>query len=137
MNPAQQNDWQVDAKAMVRRQRWAWIGSIAASTIGMLLFAAGTELSEGPAHIGLMITGLVMIILGLVWGTLVYMQVIDEQERDANLWATYVGLTTYLALFVARFLAEKAGVAIPLTHDGIFIATIVATLAVFTWKRFF
>jgi len=131
------DDWQVRAKAMIRQQRSAWIGTIVTMFIGFALFGAATELAIGMARSGLMLAALALIIGGLLWGTVIYMQVIDEQERDANLWATYVGLTVYLALFGALFLARAAGIALPLNHDGIFLTTMIATLAVFVWKRFY
>jgi hypothetical protein len=34
-------------------------------------------------------------------------------------------------------LARAAGIALPLNHDGIFLTTMIATLAVFVWKRFY
>ncbi len=129
------DDWQTRAKAMMRRQRSAWIGTIIAMAIGFALFGAGTQ-AGGMVRGGLMLAGLSLIVIGLLWGTLVYMQVIDEQERDANLWATYGGLTVYMTLFCAQFLADMAGITLPLTHDAIFVTTMIVTLIIFTWKRF-
>lgn len=130
------DDWQTRASAMMRRQRSAWIGTIVTTAIGFGLFVVGTEQSDGLVRTGVMIAGLALIVVGLLWGTLIYMLVIDEQERDANLWATYGGLTVYMTLFCARFLADTAGIALPLTHDGIFGTTMIVTLIIFTWKRF-
>lgn len=131
------DDWQARAGAMIRRQRSAWIGTIVTMLIGSILFGFATELADNAIRSALMIAGLALIAGGLLWGTVIYMQVIDEQERDANLWATYVGLTVYMVLFVARFLGDAAGTSLPLSHDGIFLTTIATTLAIFTWKRFF
>ncbi len=105
--------------------------------IGFGLFLWGTEQGEGTLRTGLLLAGIALHVIGLLWGTLIYMQVIDEQERDANLWATYGGLVVYMVLFVARFLGDVAGVSLPLSDVGIFLATMIVTLAVFTWKRFF
>lgn len=131
------DDWQTRASAMMRRQRSAWIGTIVTMGIGFGLFLWGAEQREGAGHTTLLLAGIALNVIGMLWGTLIYMQVIDEQERDANLWATYGGLVVYMVLFVARFLGDVAGVALPLSDIGIFLATMIATLAVFTWKRFF
>lgn len=136
-NMPTRDDWQTRAGAMLRRQRSAWIGTIITMGIGFGLFVFATEQTEGTFRAGLMLAGLALIVVGMLWGTLIYMQVIDEQERDANLWATYGGLVVYMVLFMARFLGEVAGVSLPLSDVGIFLATMIVTLAVFTWKRFF
>ncbi|WP_374145520.1 hypothetical protein [Sphingomonas sp. 28-63-12] len=129
-------DWQAEASASIRKQRAAWLGTIATGLVGGAMFGLSISITNPIAHALFIGAGVLLSAIALVWGTLIYMSVIDEQERDANLWGTYVGLTVYLILYSVKFGADAAGIAIPIGHDGIFVATMAATLAVFGWKRF-
>lgn len=130
------DDWQTRARAMVRRQRSAWIGTIIVGIIGAIVFAEGLESGPGALRTALLLGGFLLVGASLLWGTIVYMLVIDEQERDANLWGAYGGLTVYMSLFSVRYLSDAAKIDVPLTHEGIFVVTMLVTLAIFIWKRF-
>ncbi|MBX9732136.1 MAG: hypothetical protein K2X59_12470 [Sphingomonas sp.] len=130
-------DWQASARSQLRNQRAAWIGSIAAGAIAGVLIGIGVNFDPGLIRTAMLGGGVVAMVVALVWSTLIYMRVVDEQERDANLLATYVGLLVYATLYAVLFLCGLAGVAVPLTHDGIFAATMVATTIIFVWKRFY
>ena len=121
---------------MVRRQRSAWIGTIIVGIIGAIVFAEGLESGPGALRTALLLGGFLLVGASLLWGTIVYMLVIDEQERDANLWGAYGGLTGYMSLFSVRYLSDAAKIDVPLTHEGIFVVTMLVTLAIFIWKRF-
>lgn len=130
------SNWQTHARASLRRQRAAWLGTIATAMVSGGFLGIGVVLDPGLARMIVIAIGLLLIIASLVWGTLIYMQVIDEQERDANLWGCYVGMVVYLGLFVARMLGELFGAELPIDDSGIFTATMATVLIVFVWKRF-
>lgn len=129
--------WQASARRQLRNQRAAWIGTFVTIAIGGGLFGASVQMPDTGVRTLLLATSLLAMVGGLIWSTLIYMRVIDEQERDANLWATYVGLLVYMTLYAVLYLCGLARVAVPLTHDGIFLATSVTTLIIFVWKRFY
>lgn len=130
------DDWQASARSAIRQQRAAWLGTIMTGLMSGLLFGLGGALTDPVLQPIVLGAACLLMVAALIWGTLIYMRVIDEQERDANLWGTYVGMTVYLVLFAIKWIAELTHVAVPLSEQGIFTATMAAVLAVFTWKRF-
>ena len=129
-------NWQASARASLRNQRAAWLGTIAMGVVSGILMGIGMNIAEGSARTFLLGGGLVAMVACLFWGTVIYMRVIDEQERDANLWSCYVGMVVYLALFAAKFIGEKLALNLPITDTGIFTATMAIVLPVFVWRRF-
>lgn len=94
------------------------------------------QMPDGASRTALLVALVAVTGLAAVRGTLVYMRRIDEQERDANLWGAYCGVTLYLILYGAQLLAQRFGSPIPYAHDLIFGAVLVTTVAVTLWKRF-
>ena len=43
----------------------------------------------------------------------IYMRTVDEQERDANLWACYVGMCAYFLLYAAQYAMAALGRPVP------------------------
>ncbi|OQW77633.1 MAG: hypothetical protein BVN33_00960 [Proteobacteria bacterium ST_bin13] len=129
-------DWQASARSQLRNQRAAWIGSIAAGAIAGVLMGIGVNIDPGLMRTALLGGGVLAMVVCLVWGTLIYMRVIDEQERDANLWSCYVGMIVYLTLFVAKDIGAKLDLNLPISEFGIFTATMAIVLAVFVKRRF-
>jgi len=81
------------------------------------------------------VTG-VALCYAMVRGTVLYMRTIDEQERDANLWGGYCGMSTYAALYFAQHIAGRFGVTVSHAHDAIFLVALTVTGGVYLWKRF-
>lgn len=133
---ASDTDWQASARSQLRNQRAAWIGTITTGAVAGMLIGIGTSIDPGLARTLVLGGGVVAMVACLVWGTLIYMRVIDEQERDANLWACYVGMIVYLALFVAKDIGAKLALNLPISEFGIFTATMAVVLAVFVKRRF-
>lgn len=113
-----------------------WRDAVIAGTLlgmgGMALHGA----PQGPARIALLIAMMALTGVAAVRGTLIYMQRVDEQERDANLWGAYCGVTVYVLLFGAQLLAKRFDTPIPHAHELIFGAVLATTPAVTLWKRF-
>lgn len=136
MQMSTDTQWQVAARAALRKQRAAWIGTILVGFAGIGLFVAGSKIDASAVQIGLMGIATIMMVGSLLWGTLIYMRVIDEQERDANLWGCYVGMTVYLTLSLIRTLADLIGSTVPINEYWTLLATMTTVLVVFAWKRF-
>lgn len=106
---------------------------------GILLGIGGAvlhHLPDGAGRTALLVAMIALTGLVAVRSTLVYMRRIDEQERDANLWGAYCGVTLYVLLYGAQLLATRFGSPIPHAHDLIFGAVLVTTLFVTLWKRY-
>lgn len=132
-----ENDWRKSAAATLARQRAAWIGTGLTLVPGFALVVTGGRVADSALGTVLLVIGIALSAIGMIWGSLIYMRVIDEQERDANLWATYVGMTVYFILYCAQFMARLAGTHLPIDQDITFFITIAVVLIVFVWKRFF
>lgn len=130
------DDWQEQARTSLRKQRGAWFGTGATAAVSGMFLGLATVIEPGPLRLGAIVIGLALIVISMVWGTLIYMRVIDEQERDANLWGCYVGVVVYLSLYVIKSIGELLKIDLPINETGIFGATMITILAVFAWKRF-
>ena len=113
-----------------------WRDAVIAGTLLGIGSLALHGIPQGQARIVLLIAMMALTGIVAVRGTLIYMQRIDEQERDANLWGAYCGVTVYTLLFGAQLLAKRFGTPIPHAHELIFGAVLTTTLAVTLWKRF-
>lgn len=133
---ADNDDWQARARASLRNQRAAWLGTITTGAVSGGLLGLGLNLHDDIARLVVFSAGLVALVGCLLWGTVIYMRVIDEQERDANLWSCYVGMVVYLALYVVKLVGTELALHLPITESGIFITTMIVVLAVFVWRRF-
>ncbi len=129
-------DWYGSARTANRQRRAAWLGTLLIGFTGIGLFVAGSEIDAPALQTGLMGIACLLLVVALVWGTVVYMRVIDEQERDANLWGCYAGMMVYLTVYGIKIMAEVTGSTVPITERGTLIATVATVLAVFAWKRF-
>lgn len=108
---------------------------LAGFVIGLCCAFAG-DVPPGAPRIVLAAAATLAIVYGVVRSTVHYMRTIDEQERDANLWATYCGLTVYMALFFAQYIAARFAIAVPHVHEAIFLITAAVAGGAFLWKRF-
>lgn len=136
MTTTKQADWRETARRQTKQRRGAWIGSIALGALGGVLGGVALSLEPGVARTVMSGASIAAMVGSLLWGTVIYMLVIDEQERDANLWGCYAGMVVYLGLYVLDLIAAKLSIPVPIDESGIFIATTATVLAVFLWKRF-
>jgi len=131
------DEWQRRAATRARRTWGAWIGTVATLAVAGMLVPFAAWLGIGTAAgLALMIAAVALAVIGGLWGTLVYMKVIDEQERQANLWSGYAGLTTYFVLFFAELLIRKVVPGLPALDGAVFAAVSAVTLGTFLVKRF-
>jgi len=129
-------EWQHRAAARARRTATVWMGAVAAIAITAIAVpTAAWAGTDTPAGIGLLAIGLVTGVVGLVWGTVRYMRVIDDHERRANLYCGYAGLSTYVILFFVQMLARKV-IDLPRMDDAIFLVTSLVAGITFCIVRF-
>lgn len=128
--------WQARAAAARKARLAPWRDCFfAGAIVGVAVSLAALSAQPG-IRIPLIVLAVAAGVFGLVRGTLVYMRRIDEQERDANLWGCYAGMSAYLALYVLARAAAQFGIVVPFADDAIFLIVMAVTLAVFGWKRF-
>lgn len=127
--------WEAQAKAAEAARRSPWFWSPVSCALGGLGLLGGWHLG-GALGWAAGIAGAALALWGFLFGTLIYMRRIDEQERDANLWGCYVGMCAYLVLFPASYAAAQLGHPVPHADVGIFFAVMFIVLGVFAWKRF-
>lgn len=125
-------DWRQQATRARWRYWGAWIGSPLLFVVGLAVAGGGLIGDDSIA----LAAGAVLAAAGLVWSTVIYIRVVDEQERDATLWASYAAICVYFALFVARWLPILMHRPAPFDDRPVFVATMIAFLLVFSWKRF-
>lgn len=127
-------DWQTRDAASRRARRWAWIGPILAMVAG----SAVTSLSRHAPGVEapVLAAGIALLAVGILWGTAIYMRVIDEQERQANLWSGYAGFLTFVVLFLIRCQVIALHRPPPFTDTAALFAAMTVALATFAWKRF-
>ena len=113
-----------------------WRDCIIAGFVVGMACAFATQIAAGPGRIAMAIVAAIALAAGFIRSTVYYMRTIDEQERDANLWATYVALAVYTALFMAQYIAIKFAIVVPHVHEAIFLLTMAVACCVFLWKRF-
>ena len=129
-------DWQTEAAAARRRRLAPWIGTLVLSMIGGIAIGGAAALDASVMRTILIAIGGAAGLGALAWSSVVYMRVIDEQERDANLWGGYVGICAYLVLYPLRWTFYVLGQQPPFSHDAIFVAVMAVVVVVFVWKRF-
>ena len=134
--PMSDTEWQTEASTARRRRLAPWIGTIVLSMIGGMAIGGAAALDASATRTILIAIGVAAGLGALAWSTVIYMRVIDEQERDANLWGAYVGICAYLVLYPLRWTFHVLGQQPPFSHDAIFVAVMAVVIVVFLWKRF-
>lgn len=130
------DEGQKAAAAAERRRFAARYVSGGVIIAGAGLLAMAKAVGSGALGSTLSILALALMVGGFFWGTFIYMKVIDEQERNANLWACASGMCVYFTLFSLRVLIEALNAAPPYGHEEIFMASVLITFGVFLWRRF-
>ena len=128
--------WQARAATSRKARMAPWRDCFIAGAVAGIAVPLATLTQQPAIRAVLILLAVVAGLIGMIRGTLIYMQRIDEQERDANLWGCYVGMCGYLLMYLVVRGAEQLGHPIPNGHDIVFLMTMVITLAVFCWKRF-
>ena len=129
--------WQRQAAGRMRRTAAAWLGTVIALLAAGAAGSAAAWLGvETPAGLALLIAAVGLGVGGMIWGTIVYMRVVDEQERQANLLACYAGFSTYIALYFGQLLVARVGIDLPPLDHAIFGVTMVVALVTFVIARF-
>lgn len=128
--------WQVRAATSRKARLAPWRDCfIAGAILGIVVPLAALSPQPG-IRILLIVLAVAAGVFAMIRGTIVYMRRIDEQERDANLWGCYAGMSAYLALYILARAVALFGIVVPFADDAIFLIVMAITLAVFGWKRF-
>lgn len=127
-----------EARATTRRLTVSsvWRDAMLAGFVVGIASAFASQMPPGGPRTALAVIASLALIYGILRSTVHYMNRIDEQERDANLWGTYWGMTVYVTLYFAHHVAGRFGIAVPHAHDLIFLVSVIVTAAAFLWKRF-
>ena len=128
-------EWRAEMATARKRRMAAWIGSPILIVAGLAMLRLGLTIAPGGVRWLVLAAGGAAAIGGFLWGTIFYLRVVDEQEREANLWGCYVGMCVYLALFSIHTLFEGLNQPPPFGHFAIFSATMVTVMGVFLWRR--
>ena len=128
--------WRETAKAVAHERRAIWVWSPVFMAIGALAISGGVMADQLWLQVAGIGCGGSLAVWGFVYGTAIYMRAVDEQERDANLWACYIGMCLYFLLYAAQFAAAAIGRPVPHAALGTFLIVMVVVLGVFVWKRF-
>lgn len=133
-------------EALARQQRrrfWLTLGAIGlvGVPVGMLVgFNAGRH-DVGIAEAAAMLSGPAAIAivaayaLAMVIGTSLFVRVIDEVELLDNLWGSAAGFYAYVILFPAWWLLAATGVAPPVDHWLVFIASSLVATGIYGWRK--
>ena len=128
--------WQETARTVAHERRAIWFWSPAFMAIGALAIVGGSIADQWWLQLAGIGCGGALAVWGFIQGTAIYMRTVDEQERDANLWACYVGMCVYLLLYAAQFALAALGRPVPYAALGTFLIVMNTVLGVFVWKRF-
>lgn len=128
--------WQRRATTRQLAVSGVWRDCLIAGFVVGIACALVTQVPAGLGRTVLAIVAVIALVGGFIRSTVHYMRTIDEQERDANLWATYVALAVYTVLFMAQYIAARFAIVVPHVHEAIFLLTMIVACCVFLWKRF-
>jgi hypothetical protein len=128
-------DWKAAADQAARKRKGAWIGTAVTAGIAGLLWSFALN-TDGGVRLALLAAGALMVAIAFAYGTAIYMRRVDEQERTANLWASYASLCIYVLLYCVKIVVAQFGVVVPHSEALIFLAVLASFLAVFLWQRF-
>ena len=105
--------WQETARAVAHERRAIWFWAPAFMAFGAMAVVGGWISDEWWLRLAGIGCGGALALWGFIYGTAVYMRTVDEQERDANLWACYVGMCAYFLLYAAQYAMAALGRPVP------------------------
>ena len=124
--------------AMRRRRFWLVVaafiglGGVIGFFGGLTSGLSGIDLVTIPA---VAVGGVIVAIVGFILISIWFYRSVDELETADNLWGSLYGFYFYAAALPAWWALEYVGVAPPIDHWAIYIATIAFAFAVYGIRK--
>ncbi|WP_324260301.1 hypothetical protein U4960_08900 [Altererythrobacter sp. H2] len=127
-----------EARLKARRSaffRYVALALLAGFVAGMMSGVAAAFVAEGILPGGLLIALWAVVILGFAWFTRDYFRRIDELDLLDNLWASTIGLYTYIVVFGSWYLFHDVGLASEPDQYAVMAATLIATTIAYLARK--
>jgi len=112
------------------------LGFVTGIVAGFALQVSGTGETTWPAWAPVAGTvGVVVAALGTAYGSWRFFVSVDEVEVADNLWGSLIGFYVYAILFPAWWALNKLGQVPEPNHWAIFLASMLAALAVYAYRK--
>ena len=120
-----------------RRKFFTYIGlaMVAAFAAGLGSGAAGAFVERGILPVWLLWAVWALVVAAFAWFTRDYFRKVDELDLLDNLWASTVGLYTYVVAFGTWYFFADLGLLGPMNHMAIFALTLGAAVLAYVARK--
>ena len=131
---------QLSGEERFRKRRRSFITYIALA-VAIAMFAGiasgvlAANASLGNVPVWLLFGVWVIMVVAFIWFTRDYFRRVDELDLLDNLWASLVGLYTYVLVFASWYLFDDLEIGPPMDHFAIFWITMGAMLVAYVLRK--